>query len=499
MNASKLFILVLLCSTFTFAQVGVNIPANTAVNSSAAFEIQSGSSPKGMLVPRMTTADRLSIATPADGLIVYDTDLKSFYYYKSAITGPPAIPATWNRLNSEASGRLNFKRIKSTDVLATVLAEEKAAGGGTKYLLNTNTYYEINGTINVDLPIALNNAYVVGLDANEDKLVKSSGNLFDDTKGGTIKNVTITVTGGGNAFALVGTAAENLIIRDCIIAGCSNVGSISGYGLVFCSVIQYAGNTTGIVYNNISQLLLSNLGWFGTNSGTFEKLTGTFKLVQKQGGFSEVNGTAVGFDVSNNPTISGDAVLESVVFTGVFTGSGAYVKGYTAGSYTGYNFNNKWNVRSAGIPVETDAVAVGDVSFDLGIGFGNPTTLTTGTGVKIQGTTTSNNFFRISNGTSDNKLVYLGNKKRYFTVNSSLSFVGTNTSDTQYIFYIKKNGTIDINQSKTYAYTTNTIDIRSTPIQCVIEMNPGDFIEVFANRFNGTSNMLTVSLNLFMR
>jgi hypothetical protein len=42
------------------------------------------------------------------------------------------------------SDRLNFKRIKSTDVLATALAE-KGAGGGTirfKY----QYLYEINGT-----------------------------------------------------------------------------------------------------------------------------------------------------------------------------------------------------------------------------------------------------------------------------------------------------------------------------------------------------------------
>jgi hypothetical protein len=51
------------------------------------------------------------------------------------------------------------------------------------------------------------------------------------------------------------------------------------------SIVQYAGNAKGIVYKNIGKLLLSNMGWFGNNSGTYEKIEGTFDLVQKLGGF----------------------------------------------------------------------------------------------------------------------------------------------------------------------------------------------------------------------
>jgi len=37
------------------------------------------------------------------------------------------------------------------------------------------------------------------------------------------------------------------------------------------SVVQFPGNTNDIIFNTISQLLISNVGWFGTNKGTFEK------------------------------------------------------------------------------------------------------------------------------------------------------------------------------------------------------------------------------------
>jgi hypothetical protein len=42
---------------------------------------------RGILLPRMTTANRTAIAAPADGLLVYDTDLDAFYYYDATAVG----------------------------------------------------------------------------------------------------------------------------------------------------------------------------------------------------------------------------------------------------------------------------------------------------------------------------------------------------------------------------------------------------------------------------
>lgn len=496
MKQKLVIVLGLLLNILIFGQVGINTetPDPSAVLD-VQFRTDAGFTPKGMLTPRMTTVQRNSIASPANGLLVYDTDLKTFVYNSGTKTA-----AVWTPISSEVStGRTNFKRIKSTDVLSTVLAAELTAGGGTKYLLNTNTLYEINGEISLDKPIDLNNAYIQGIDSGDDKIIKASGNIFDGNTGGTIKGLTLTST-AGSIFNISGiTQAQNLIFRDCIVLSSANVGTVNNMGLVFVSTVQFSGNTTGITYSNISQLLLSNMGWFGNNRGTFEKLTGTFGLVQKQGGFSQVESIATaGFDVSANPIITGDAVLETVVFTGANTAN--YVKGYTIGSYTGYNFNNKWTVRSSGIPIETDATAVGDVNLDSPYGTGVTTSLTTGTAVKIEGSTVSNNFFRASNGGTaiNNRLVYLGNKKRFFTVNAAASFRGTVVANTIYVFYIALNGT-PVQRSKTYIFTNNATDVVAVPIQTIVELSPNDYVEVFVQRFSGTSDMLTVSLSLFMR
>src|SRR5436190_16669596 len=43
------------------------------------------SSTKGMLIPRMSTASRNAIVTPAKGLMLYDSTTSSFWFYNGAL------------------------------------------------------------------------------------------------------------------------------------------------------------------------------------------------------------------------------------------------------------------------------------------------------------------------------------------------------------------------------------------------------------------------------
>lgn len=478
-----LLVLFLLLTNNLLAQVGIG---TVTPDSSAMFDIVS--TEKGMLTPRMTTAQKLAISSPANGLLVYDTDLKSFYAYDTTTV-------SWVKILTNADGRLKYKMIKSTDVLATVLAAELAAGGGTKYLLDSGTFYEINGTINVNFPIEINNAYISGEDSGEDRLIKSSGDLFTGTTGGVVRTLTL-VASAGNVFNLNGGGTASLVFRDSIVASSQAVGTVQNFALCFLSIVQYIGNTNGAVYQNIGTLLLSNTGWFSNNAGVYEKLNGTFTLVTKQGGFSQVAGASIGFDVSSNPTITGDATLESTVFTGTLT-TGKYVNPYTVGVYSGYNFDNNWNVRCPGIPTETDAVAVGDFAVDYPVGSGASTTFSNtnpSSIVKVNGVSTSTNLFRFStDGGVNNRLKYLGKKKRIFQVTGSISFqvpaAGT------YIIYIAKNGTV-ISQYKIYGRGLATNDIVVLPLNASVELNNNDYVEVYAQRFTGGVNDAIIVPNM---
>ena len=76
-----LFYFLLLTPFFALAQkvgIGTNTPNNSAL-------LDLTSSNKGLLVPRMTTQARMNnIASPATGLMVYDSTKKVFFYYDGA-------------------------------------------------------------------------------------------------------------------------------------------------------------------------------------------------------------------------------------------------------------------------------------------------------------------------------------------------------------------------------------------------------------------------------
>ena len=74
-------------SFYMFAQVGINTD-NTPPANSAMLDVQSTT--KGMLIPRMTSALRTAIASPVNGLMVYQTDgISGVYYYNGS---------TWQRI-----------------------------------------------------------------------------------------------------------------------------------------------------------------------------------------------------------------------------------------------------------------------------------------------------------------------------------------------------------------------------------------------------------------
>jgi hypothetical protein len=76
-------ILITICGYHSYSQsLAINTDGSTA-NASAMLDVKSTS--KGVLLPRMTSAERIAIASPATGLEMYDTNLNQFYYYNGSV------------------------------------------------------------------------------------------------------------------------------------------------------------------------------------------------------------------------------------------------------------------------------------------------------------------------------------------------------------------------------------------------------------------------------
>lgn len=75
------FLLFVFSVTCAVAQNNVGI-GTTTPDASSVLEMRSTT--QGVLVPRMTTAQRLAVASPANGLLVYDTQAGCFFFYNGA-------------------------------------------------------------------------------------------------------------------------------------------------------------------------------------------------------------------------------------------------------------------------------------------------------------------------------------------------------------------------------------------------------------------------------
>lgn len=73
---------------FLNAQDNVGI-GTTTPDASSKLDVTANN--KGVLIPRLTTAQRLAIPSPANGLLVFDTNLDCFYFYSS-------ISSAWTSL-----------------------------------------------------------------------------------------------------------------------------------------------------------------------------------------------------------------------------------------------------------------------------------------------------------------------------------------------------------------------------------------------------------------
>jgi hypothetical protein len=96
----------LMCQRTNAQSVAINNDGSAA-NGSAMLDVKS--STKGILIPRMDSNSRKAISSPADGLMVYDTDTKSIWAYQGGTS------LQWKEL--QLVNKNSFLVYRSTDVV----------------------------------------------------------------------------------------------------------------------------------------------------------------------------------------------------------------------------------------------------------------------------------------------------------------------------------------------------------------------------------------------
>src|SRR5215831_13815278 len=101
----------------TFPSSGAVGVGTTSPNSSSLLEIKSTS--KGILIARMTLTQRNAIASPATGLLIYQTNSTPGFYYYTGAAWTAVAPARANTTLSNLNGPIAVNVNMQPDVDAT--------------------------------------------------------------------------------------------------------------------------------------------------------------------------------------------------------------------------------------------------------------------------------------------------------------------------------------------------------------------------------------------
>jgi len=141
MKKLLLFLTLLISTTVLSQGVGINTDGSSP-NSSAILDVKSTS--QGILIPRMLQSERSSISSPASGLLVYQTNGTSgFYFYDGS---------TWVRLASgtEASYTAGTGISVASNTITNTSPDQTVTltGGGSTTVTGTYPNFTVNSTDN---------------------------------------------------------------------------------------------------------------------------------------------------------------------------------------------------------------------------------------------------------------------------------------------------------------------------------------------------------------
>ena len=339
-------IIVLSCMEITAQNVGIGI---STPNASAALDVTSSS--KGFLTPRMTTAQRSAISSPAAGLIIYNTDCNAFNYWNGTAWIP--FPSNANAPATPGSITGNLTPCQNTTGIAYSVA---AVPGATSYNWTVppgTTVASGQGTASITLNIGTTNGNVCITASNA--CGTSAPSCIAITLSPTTPAQPSVIT-GTNLLCQGNNAVAYSVVN---VAGVNYAWSYSGTGYT-----QASGSTTNSITANFSASATSGtLPVTPSNAcgnGTAQTLAITaIATPTTANAGADINlacGVTTATLAGNTPTV-GTGIWSVVSGTATITNPGSPTSGVT-GLALGHTATLRWTISNSPCTASTDDVFI---------------------------------------------------------------------------------------------------------------------------------------------
>jgi hypothetical protein len=253
-------LLAILITHFAYSQ---NVGIGTATpNARAALDINSTT--KGLLIPSMTTLQRFAIASPPNGLMVYDTERNSFYHYNGT---------TWSALlNGDYWIRPSASRNRISN-------PNDSVGIGTN---SPTEWLDVDGNIR-----SRNNI-------NADNDVRATGNVI----GGNFVTTGNLVASGNSILSGDVTTSSDLIINNAAATlQLRSSGDNKGFYQLSGNNVRLgtnSGNSTGnliVRMNGNDRITINSSGDLNTEGKITSTATGSASIIPHCFGRIGIDGT----------------------------------------------------------------------------------------------------------------------------------------------------------------------------------------------------------------
>lgn len=459
----------LTCSV-SLLTVGQNIGINaTGAVPDAKAMLDVASTTSGLLIPRMTTAQRNAITSPPNGLMIYNITTNTQDIYRST---------QW-----ESMASINPS---SNLVYVYSLADLPSPASGA-ITLDATKMYVFSGIVNISPNyLNLNGAGLRGTDPAKDGVMSS-------VSGGVLRSTGVSVFLENLAVIPFSASTKAYDFADATRTKYCNL--FSG-----CSVVEIPGVPSlgvGQVSGFIATTIIKNY-WSCTDG---IKVTGTVgKFASAYNFITGITSGGVGIDFLSGLTID-DIDLSNNYFiytgqTGIRVNAGATIDVGRMSSnlfrgpstllsgFDSYSPGWEMALNSGGIPNTR--------TFGYAYMNGNATATATNTlnaYVKVAGTTSTTTLQRVSSPVS-NRFTYLGRR----TINARVLVVLSGTSPTPsgaLSVALGKNGTVITIPRSSISNMSNGQSFQLV-LETEVSLATNDFVEVFiANNFNTASYTIT--------